>query len=705
MRQCGPRRRRLSLAAMALTALSHATTARAVADRDPPPAPQLPNIVLITLDTTRADHLGASGWRFARTPNLDALARRGTRFARCDTAAPITLPSHATILTGLLPPHHGVRDNGTFALPARIESVASMLRAAGYDTGAVVSAIVLARRYGLDQGFRIYDDDLGAGYAAGTEVSERQADATTAAALAVLPKLRPPFFLWVHYFDPHEEYRPPARIAEAMTGPHRLYDGEIAYVDEQLGALLGKVAKNADVVVVGDHGEMLGEHGELTHGLLLYEAARRVPLILAGPDVPVGRTVPCLVRTADVTPTILGWARVAAPNSLDGASLLPLPAGTDCQRQSYTESFLPFFSYRWYPQRSMSDGRFFYLRGATPSLYSLANDPSEERDLVAKEPAVAAAWDRRLRDFLSGMGDALDRDIRPEAALSDEHARRLLSLGYLGGGSGGVVDAQLPDPRTMTGLARRLHEATKAAQDGRCADALPELQSIARADPHNSSAMLLAARCLQEAGKYEEALGLFRRASQENPLSALPVANVGGCLLKLERKDEAIQEFRRALAIDATQAESAANLARLLREKGDRAEALSVLDRAIAAGSYAPSVFSERGLVLAESGRLTEALASFREAARRNPTDPAALENAARAAYRLQDYGESARLYEELLRLSQGGGELWKTLGAIYLYNLQDRANSLRAFRQALRFELDVATRAQLERLVEELER
>src|SRR5262249_10266545 len=231
-----------------------------------------PSLVLITLDTTRADHLGAWGWPYAHTPNLDALAARGTRFVRCDTAAPITLVSHATLLSGLFPPRHGVRDNGTFVLPERIETVAERLRARGYDTAAVVSAVVLARRQGLAQGFRIYDDDLGAGYAQGTVVSERQAEQTTAAAAAALAGLKRPFFLWVHYFDPHEEYRPPTRFADSVKGPHRLYDGEIAYMDEQIGALLQKLPAPTDVVAVGDHGEMLGEHAELTPRLLPYPA-------------------------------------------------------------------------------------------------------------------------------------------------------------------------------------------------------------------------------------------------------------------------------------------------------------------------------------------------------------------------------------------------------------------------------------------------
>jgi choline-sulfatase len=661
-----------------------------------PPAIERHNIVLITMDTTRADHLGSYGWEYAKTPNLDALARRGTRFARCDTAAPITLTSHATILTGLFPPRHGVRDNGTFVLPAGMETVASRLRAAGYDTGAVVSAIVLARRYGLDRGFRIYDDDMGRGYAAGTEVSERQAEDTTQAALAVLKQLKPPFFLWVHYFDPHEEYRPPTRFADSIRGPQRLYDGEIAYVDEQLGLLLGKLPADVEVAVTGDHGEMLGEHGELTHGLLLNAGVRRVPLILAGPDVPAGESVQCLVRTADVAPTLLKWAGASPPAGLDGAPLLPLPTGTSCDRLSYSESFLPFFAYDWYPLRSISDGRFLYLRGPVPSLYSLTDDPVEEHDIASQRSALATEWEDRLRRLLAGMGDGLEPKILRKNEITNEQRQLLASLGYLSSGGGGQVTTHLPDPRAMTGVARQLHAAVQKVQEGKCSDALPELKSIAEVDPRNFSATTLFAQCLQEEGKYEAALILFRRAAQENQLSAVPVANVAGCLLKLGRKDDAVQQYDHALVLDPTQAESAANLARLLRERSDVAGALRVLDNSIAAGSHAPAVFLERGLALADAGRLAEALADFHQAARRNPLDPVPLENAARTAYQLKRYSESAQDYEQLLRLSPNQRGHWKTLGALYLLQLNDRPNCLRAFRQALRLETDPGERAKV---------
>jgi choline-sulfatase len=688
---------RAGIVVLLLTAVVAAAPAKA-------PAPAAPrNLVLITLDTTRADHLGAWGWQHARTPNLDALAARGTRFARCDTAAPVTLPSHATILTGLYPPRHGVRDNGTFVLSAKVETLAERLAARGYDAAAVVSAVVLARRHGLDQGFRIYDDDLEAGYAAGTEVAERQAEATTTAALAAAGRLRPPYLLWVHYFDPHDEYRPPSRFADRAAGPHRLYDGEIAYMDEQIGRLLAGLPKDAVVAVVGDHGEMLGEHGEETHGLLLNRGARRVPLILAGPGVPSARVHDCLVRTADLAPTLLALAGAPVPAGLDGKGLLPL--ASRCDRTSYGESFLPFFAYKWYPLRSLSGQRGFYLRGPQGgSLYDLVSDPEEKADLAPRRPGEVRTWETRLRDLLAGAGETLEAEVRAGAELSEEERKALESLGYVGGGEGGAVRGSLPDPRRMVEVARELHRASEAVQENRCPKALPMLQSVIKRDPHNAPAFSLAGFCLESAGRLDSALNAYRQAGRENPESANPAASAASVLLRLGRKGEAEKEYRRALDLDASHSSAAAGLARLLAERGERAEALKVLDAALQAGSRAPAVYQERALALAGSGRMDDALRDFREAARRAPTDPVPLEGAARAAYQLGRHREAVQLYEQLLRLQPDRLDLWKTAGAIYYYQLQDHPAADRCFRRALTLEVDPRERAKLEELLREMD-
>ncbi|MDX1999084.1 MAG: sulfatase-like hydrolase/transferase [Thermoanaerobaculia bacterium] len=670
-----------------------------------PPRPA--NVVVLTLDTTRADHLGAYGWRHAKTPHLDALAARGTRFERCDTAAPITLPSHATIFTGLYPPRHGVRDNGAFALAPEHTTVAEHLRGAGWDTAAVVSAIVLERRRGLDQGFRIYDEDLGTGYDAATQVAERSATATTDAALTVLSGLKPPFFLWVHYYDPHEEYLPPSRFADSLGGPHRLYDAEIAAMDDEIGRLLARLPPDTLVLAVGDHGEMLGEHGERTHGLLVHRAARRVPLLLAGPGVPAGRTVPCLTRTADVAPTLLELAGLAVPPGLDGASLVPLLSGNGggrCDRESYVESFLPFFAYRWYPQRGLANDKLFYLHAPTPSLFAPEGDPEEIRDLAPTQPSAVARWRTKLQELLARLGEELEPNLRAENTVSQEELAQLASLGYLGGGSGGKVEATLIDHRQRVAVADELHRAALGAAGGECPKLAPRLLEIARAEPRNVPALLLAGTCLRETGRLDNALALFRQAAKESPLSPLPAVNAATVLVRLGRPKEAEAEFRRTLALDPALAEAAAGLARLLGERGDAAGAESVLDAAVAAGCRDRDVFLERGLLRARAGRLEPALADFREAARRAPADPVPLENAARAAYQLGRVRDAAQLYERLLRLVENRVDLWKTLGAIQLYELNDPTAALPTFRRALMLESDPVERGQLEALIRELE-
>lgn len=665
------------------------------------------NLVLLTLDTTRADHLGKWGHRFAQTPNLDGLADRGVRFARCDSAAPVTLPSHSTILTGLYPPRNGVRDNGTFKLKGDVDTIAERLSAKGYDTAAVVSAIVLARRHGLDQGFRSYDDDLESGYATGTEVEERQADKTTAAAIAALGRLKAPYFLWVHYYDPHEEYRPPTRFADSIKGPHRLYDGEIAFMDEQIGLLLQKLPPDTDIVVVGDHGEMLGEHGEKTHGILLYQSSRRVPLIMAGPSFAPkvkgkGIVRDCLVRTADVASTLLALAGLPAAG-LDGKSLWPLPAKETCDRTSYSETFLPFFSYKWYPLRSLANDRFFFLQAPKPSLYDLRSKDGEHRDLAAEQPKALAAWGEKMRSQVKQMGESLEGVFRANAEISDEERKKLASLGYVTGGGGGTVVGDLPDPRGMTEIAQYLHQAAEDVQQGKCKDALPKLLDIIRRDTHNFPALNLAGLCLKQAGRIDEAIGAFSRALKENDLSTVPIANLAGCYLAQGKKKEAEREYRRALVLDVTQPESASNLARLLRESNRRPEALQVLKAAKDAGALAPAIFFEMGLAQAENNDLTAALGSFREAARRDPANPAPVENAARAAYQLGRIREAAQFYEQILRLAPSRGDLWKTLGAIYLYELSEKQNADRCFRRALTLEQNPAEREKLELALREI--
>lgn len=712
----------LTLALVAPTA----TTAQATTQEAEPrgatsssasPAP----IVLVTLDTTRADHLGAWGWPHARTPHLDALAARGVRFARCDAAAPITLPSHATILTGRYPPRHGIRDNAIFTLPAAEASVAEDLQAAGWETAAVVSATVLARHYGLAQGFEHYDDTMissgdGKGSDQG-EAVERRADATTDAVLTLLRDLRAPYFLWVHYYDPHEPYAAPPTWQQNAAGPYAAYDAEIAFMDAEIGRLLRALPERARVVVVGDHGEMLGDGGEPGHGLLLGPGARRVPLIIAGVDQPKagvpsgakagGSTVDCLVRTADVAPTIRALAGLAAGDEIDGASLLPLIHGSACDATalSYTESFLPFFSYRWYPLRTLSDGRELYLHGRRPGLYDLAKDPRESNDLAATRPQAVTAWKQRLEQVLADMGASFDASPGTAQPLSDEERARLASLGYVAGGSsGGAVRGDLPDPRDMVDVARIIQESHDLVDAGRCDEALPKLTAVLRRDPNNVPAYNQSGLCLQSSGRLRSALNAFRRAAEVNPQSVVPVRNAGNVLIQLGDLKAAEETFARALALDPRSPGVAANLSNLRRSRGDTNGARAALDTAEAAGSQHPGIAIERGMIAAAAQDFAAAFEAFTTAVERSPRDPVALENAAKAGALSQQPARAAALYRRLLAITPDRTDAWLALATVLFQQLDDKDGARTALQRAIELEPDPASRSRLEGYLRQLD-
>ncbi len=713
-------------AARATLAIAILTTATAAAQDPTSPAGTSASapapIVLVTLDTTRADHLGAWGWPHARTPHLDALAARGVRFDRCDAVAPITLPSHATILTGRYPPRHGIRDNAIFTLPAEEVSVAEALQAAGWETAAIVSATVLARHYGLAQGFDHYDDTMTVGpRGQGTdpggnrgEAVERRADATTDAALAVLQGLRAPFFLWVHYYDPHEPYAAPSPWAKEATGPHAAYDAEIAFMDDQIGRLVRALPPNARIIVVGDHGEMLGDGGEPGHGLLLGPGARRVPLIIVGDEgASEPGVVDCLVRTADVAPTIRALAGLSADGptgqadqAIDGISLLPLARGAACELDalSYTESFLPFFSYRWYPLRTLSDGNELYLHGRPPALYDLTNDPKESNDLAEERADAVAAWGRRLEQTLTAMGASLDTSPGQAQPLSDEERARLASLGYVAGGaSGGAVDGDLPDPRDMVDVAQIIQASHELVEAGRCDEALPKLTAVLRRDPNNVPAYNQSGLCLQTMGRLRSALNAFRRAAEVNPQSVVPVRNAGNVLIQLGELKAAEETFAQALTLDPRSPGVAANLSNLRRSRGDTAGARAALDTAEAAGSQHPGIAMERGMIAAAAQDFPAAFRAFSTAVDRSPRDPVALENAAKAAALGGQPTQAADLYRRMLDVTPERTDAWFALATVLLQQLGDKDGARTALERAIELETDPASRTRLEGYLRQL--
>jgi arylsulfatase A-like enzyme/Flp pilus assembly protein TadD len=388
-------------------------------------------VLLVTIDTLRADHVGAYGAAFAATPTLDALASEGVRFETAIAASPLTLPSHASILTGLLPPRHGVRHNGVYRLPADVESIAQRFQQAGYSTAAVVGSIVLASRYGLDRGFDVYDEQMGERRASATGYPERGADEVTTRALAFLDSTPRPFFLWIHYYDAHAAYQPPEPFASRFRD--RPYDGEIAAVDAALGRVVERlrVQGRLDRTVVAatsDHGESLGEHGERTHGYGLYDATLAVPLVMRGPGVPPGRLVRGVVSSVSIAPTLLAAAGLPPLATSDGIDLASYIAGAEspADAAAYAETLAPRIDHGFAPLFAWRTNSAHYVRAPRAELYDVARDPAQTTNLLEQ-----SAGSTRARALASerALDPASERALDPasERAL-DPASERAIAL-------------------------------------------------------------------------------------------------------------------------------------------------------------------------------------------------------------------------------------------------------------------------------------
>ena len=512
------------------------------------------DVVLVTLDTTRPDRLGCYGGPVA-TPAVDALAARGVRFDAAIAVAPITLPAHASILTGLYPPSNGVRSNGEYRLGPGPATLAELLRATGRKTGAFVSAFVLDGRYGLGRGFDTYDDRVsaakGPSFPSGTQ--ERRADATTDAALAWVARQKKGdrIFLWVHYFDPHAPYDAPEPWTSRFPG--RPYLAEIAFVDGQIGRLAKGLAsagrlESALVVVVGDHGESLGEHGETTHGVFVYDSTVRVPLLLRPPG---GLPKPAVVADrvvsqVDLLPTILDLLGLPDRAERDGVSLLA-PAAPG--RAVYAESLMPYLDFGWAPLHALRRRDAKVVFAPRPEYYELAADPAEARNLAAA-PGGLPRGGRELAADLRGRLDAWSRRPVPteQVPLSEEERARLASLGYLTG-SGGGPGGDLADPKDKIGVAVLLVEANSLTEAGRLAEAVPLLTRALRESPRDRSVLRAAGKLFLRQGRLRDAEMAFRAFTKIRPAPDVSLL-LSQILLLDGRIDEAEHLLREAEALD-----------------------------------------------------------------------------------------------------------------------------------------------------------
>jgi arylsulfatase A-like enzyme/Tfp pilus assembly protein PilF len=624
--------------ALAVWALLGAGCGRGESARAAPPAAR-PDVVLVTIDTWRADAAGFAGNREVETPTLDRLAATGLVFSDARAHNVVTLPSHANLLTGLYPFQHGVRDNSGYVLDAGLPTLATLLRSAGYATGAFVGAYPLDSRFGLANGFEVYDD----GYRLGSEgssftIAERRGDEVVAAALAWWREAAgKPRLLWVHLYDPHASYSPPEPFAARYA--RRPYLGEVAAADSFLAPLLRPHLEGdeppAFVVVTSDHGEALGDHGELTHGLFAYEATLRVPLLVWGAGVAPGRDARA-ARHVDVLPTILARLGIESPRRLPGRSLLAPAVASDC----YFEAFSTALNRGWAPLRGLVRAGKKAIDLPLPELYDLARDPLERTNLAPSAPG-------ELEDLLG----ALPRESAwppPRRAPTSEEARQLASLGYaVGRAEPRSAHGPADDPKRLIAIDRKLHEVVD-----------------------------LFAR-----GRFEEAVGRAREVIAERPESPEAYDHLALALRELERHEEAIAALGAGLERAAVKESLARQLGMALAEVGRAAEAVAVLEPL--AGDGDPETLRVLASALSDAGDPARALALLERARALAPSDPRLLEATGTAELRRDRPAEAKLWLERALARNDRLATAWNTLG-VALFRLEGPRAALPAWQKAL---------------------
>ncbi len=630
------------------------------------------NLLVITIDTLRADHTGIYGYDGTGTPNIDDLGQKGVLFTDAISHVPLTLPSHCSLFTGNLPLNHGVRDNG-YRLPDFNVTLAEILKQKSYRTAAFVGAFPLDSRFGLDKGFDVYDDSYGStNPVRDLSFIERKAEEVNRRAIRwITDNKENPFFVWIHYFDPHAPYEPPPPYDLEYAG--REYDGEIAYTDQVLGELLEimdrqELTEKTLIVLTSDHGEGLGEHREKTHGIFIYDSTLRVPLIFSNPRIlPESRVISEQIALIDVMPTVLdlmGWDSIP---KTEGKSLKQVLTGKKSLsgRACYIESVAAMLDRGWAPLQGIRTEDWKYIDAPEPELYDLQNDPEENNNIIDKRPEIA----KLLKEDLHGV--IKDSKMTPlpqdsESKMDEDTRKKLRSLGYISGRNiGGETGRH--DPKAMIDLDNLFNDAIIASETGNTEEASRMYDEVLRKQPDFIVAYEYAAYNYYKMGKIAEAIALLERAAERNVANPSLLARLGLYFQEVGKIDESIEILERIAQEDNPNAE-AFNYLGVSYFKKERIEnAVSSFKRSLALDTNYAMARNNLGNCYLAQKKYDLAIEEYKKAIAEDDRLASAFNGLAVAYYRLGSVDDALHNWEASLAIDPGQTDTLYNLGRVHL--------------------------------------
>jgi arylsulfatase A-like enzyme/tetratricopeptide (TPR) repeat protein len=581
------------------------------------------NVILVTLDTTRADRLGCYGHQRARTPNLDGLASAGVRFENVYCQVPLTTPSHCSIMTGTYPLFHQVHNNGSYALPAEMTTLAEVLKGRGLQTAAFVASFTVDSRLGLDQGFDVYDDKLTEGEAFKPLGAERRAEKVYAAFRSWLDRSEEkPFFCWVHFFDPHLPYEPPASYSiDFADSP---YDGEIAYMDRYVGQVIASLREKnllqkTLVVLAGDHGEAFGEKVESGHGIFLYDGTLRVPMIFSAEGhLPRGIVIKPRVRLIDIFPSILEMLEIPPTGEVQGVSLLPYISGRKKEDLgSYLETYFPRENYGWSELVGLIEGDWKYVRAPKPELYNLKTDPEETVNAIGRESNRSQEMKSRLEEMI-----AASSSVPPSAKreITSEEREKLRSLGYVDR-TADTPSGLLPDPKDMVEELRMTQKAEILEREGNLAGSAKVYGQILEQNPQSPVNYVNLALILAKMNQFEEAVRILERGLAALPGSLTLLSRLGHTYMVMGRLQKSLDVWQAVLVINPQYFDGLLACGWILDIMGKKQEAREYLEKALKVEPENVFLRKTYAMNLASSGNLKEAIAVFEDLKQEYPGD------------------------------------------------------------------------------------